>query len=121
MSLDYNLGQIKNYKEICYSEPDKEGFVELHPVTHAIIWTCIAVELNGVKEDNIDEWVFRQEFLTRLGKGNFFNKRNLSREELMSHIGLSTNVSTTSRLQFLRNQVKRLEIEINNLIKYGRL
>jgi len=72
--------------------------------------------LSGVTEKNIDEWLFRQEFARRVDDfcpitrpRSQVHKRDLfTRAELERRIGLSTNVTTTSRAAFQKKLIEKV-------------
>ena len=101
-----------------YFQEDEDGVQDktvkqiLSPVTELLIWQCMGVDLNGITKKNIDEWMFRLFCLeiTRNRNTNFmvsdfhetkgWQQRRLCKQDLIDHIGLSTNVSTKTRLKF---------------------
>jgi len=102
MALHWNLTDIKNLKDVCWvNEGDERS---LNPITEAIIWSTIVVQIGKITEKNVDEWVWRLYYTSKLGRGKLIpdtdRYRNPTRDELMLHIGLSTNVSTISRREF---------------------
>jgi hypothetical protein len=80
--------------------------------------------LSGVTEKNIDEWRFRQEFARHVD--DFYpitrprsqdHKRDLfTRTELERRIGLSTNVTNTSRAAFQKKLIDKVVSDINRAI-----
>lgn len=110
MSLDWDLGRIKNWKEVCQitaTKDDagygiKEGDVLLSPVTKALIWATMAVGMRGITEENYREFYARlrlvettgDAFLWRAeGKSQSDPENFLTLDEVRRHIGLGTNVS----------------------------
>jgi DNA primase len=58
------------------------------------------VDLGSIKASNIDEWAFRLNVLYDIGLSAF--PKPLTKAELKKYIGLSTNVSTKTRRQFMK-------------------
>jgi hypothetical protein len=86
----------------------------LHPVTHALIWATMAVDLGEITSKNIDEWMFRLEALELIGsaimtrwEGEKPFPHTPARHELQQRIGLRTNVADITRAQFL-NKIKAI-------------
>jgi hypothetical protein len=117
MSLDWNVSKIKNADEVCWEKAEKdvpsEGIVKgesyMKPLTNALIWTTMAVDLGTITEANIDEWIRRCRALEandapilRKWNGNTYEPLPITREMLESHIGLRTNVPNTSPAKFDR-------------------
>ena len=108
MSLNFKLDKIKNYTEVCHKGE------ELHPVTNGLIWSTMTVGLGEITAKNIDEWLIRLALADKLfgtmmfvGSGpNERQPRPFTREELVAHIGLTTNVSNETRNQFTKRQTE---------------
>ena len=111
MSLNFDLSEVKarlgdRWEEVT-THPDDIGKKEQqwHPVTNALIWKTMAVDLGEITEENIDEWVWRVQFLQALDGAEFGDGESgeafIVRKDLEDHIGLSTNVSNRTRQQFL--------------------
>lgn len=108
MSLNWNLTKIRNRDVVCW-ERDEHGCNNISGVTHTIILRTMAVDLGEVTEKNIDEWLFRMRCLARVYGDDGWT--NIVREQLQNHIGLSTNVSSKTRKQFIARMSKALECE----------
>lgn len=129
MALHYELGKIANYEELCYQrEPegwnpppmdnewqqlDDGSWRRLSPVTKALVFMSMTVELGVLTERNIGEWWARMQVADFLYGVTLFEFKDGKRvdlpitiEELCAHIGLSTNATTVSRPQWLA-RVKR--------------
>jgi len=92
MSLSYDLTKITNVSEVCY----KDG--KMNPITQAIIWSAIGVQLTEITKDNYEEWFIRNKIVGRITRsGNFIPNESrsdpdLTLQEFKDHIGLKTNV-----------------------------
>jgi len=95
MALTYELGQIPVWTDLL--RPDGEGGTCLRFETEALIWASITVALPGVTRDNLPEWERRLECLRGTNIPPFATYRGKewwpSREDLVRHIGLTTNAS----------------------------
>lgn len=82
-----------------------DGNQQWHPVTDALIWATMMVDLGSITEKNIDEWCFRMGLILKLtGKAHLVGSLGsyfISRADIENHIGLKTNVTTKSRSAFL--------------------
>lgn len=104
MSLDYNLGEIKDWKKVCQADDGA-----LKPLTHQLIFMSMVVDLAAITSKNIGEWRFRMAFYSRI----YGEDRKLpSRDDLVKHIGLRTNVATLSRAAWMRRHVKSVSEQI---------
>lgn len=121
MALTWDLSEVANYEEVCFYEAEYDdpngGYVKgdklLHPVTNALIWACMAVDLPGITEENAPEFFARLRFTEELsgafliraevdgvrpsGKDAFFTP-----EEVLAHVGLKANVSKMARAAWLK-------------------
>ena len=111
MSLDYQLGEIANFKEVCYEgEPGKR---KMSGVTHAIIFTTMAVDIGHITEKNYIEFHTRAKFVAALhGSALYeadehggYEERDFTLEEIKAHIGLGTNVADKTRAYFVKRHV----------------
>jgi len=147
MSLDFNFSKIQNWKEVTrkkiaddvsqeqikleilngasyYYDEDEEGnktYVSyMNPVTNALIWGCMMIEMGRITEKNYAEFWLRLSMDDGVsgsgriyeGKGGY---RSVTLEEVRQHIGLSTNVSTGTKTQFYNKLLKRAQREAEKL------
>ena len=106
MSLDYELGKIANYKEVCYTgEP---GQRKMSPVTHALIFITMSVDIGRITEKNYLEFYSRAKFVAALFGCTLYRDRTESDftvEEIRAHIGLHTNVADKTRAYFVKRHI----------------
>ena len=111
MSLDYELGNIANYKEVCYTgEP---GQRKMSAVTHALIFRTMGVDIGRITEKNYLEFYTRSRFLgalsghilVTLDEHGEHRERDFTIEEVRAHIGLQTNVADKTRAYFVKRHV----------------
>lgn len=121
MSLNYDLSVVRSTlgpeKWVTLTtSPDTqdkpEGEQKWHPITDALIWLSLAVDLGHIDEKNVDEWCFRIGLLHTLSgprSGDVtFNARSfrINRNDIVNHVGLTTNVATRSRAAWLARLFK---------------
>ena len=111
MSLDYELGEIANYKEVCYTgEP---GQRKMSGVTHALIFVTMSVDIGHITEKNYLEFYTRAKFVAALFGSTLYEadehgghrERDFTIEEVRAHIGLGTNVHDKTRAHFVKRHV----------------
>jgi hypothetical protein len=92
MSLNWNLGKIKNHGELCWlpaKEGQADGDREMNPKTNDLIWATMAVNLGEITEENAAEFHRRLDLWSAaLG----IPKYEISLEDVRAHVGLKTNV-----------------------------
>jgi hypothetical protein len=113
-----------------YWKADTEKIQCVQPFLGAITWWSLSVDLNGVTEKNVDEWLFRIKYARKVG---WFTReqgliqewteegwltRPITRKDMESVVGLKCNVATTSRSKWLRRVqqqiVAQVDAEVNN-------
>lgn len=98
MALSWDLTQIDRAKELCWTEPDEEGQVQLNPITDCLIWATLFIGMREITKKNMDEFVMR---LIEWEKvvGGFLQDTSTGKYTMPSytdvefHIGLKTNVT----------------------------
>ena len=126
MSLQWDLTKIENHQDLCWLEnkdPNKkegDNFY-LNPVTEALIHLSMFTGINRITEKNYKELALRLVELEIIGiawlpqetdtesTSHLPNnlKRNPRKDEVKSHIGLSTNVTPRNNRQW-GSEVKRI-------------
>lgn len=107
MSLNWSIQEIKNYEELY--EEDGEGGARLKSMTERLIFLTMETDIGMITPGNIDEWRFRLELMRRIG---WDPRTPVTRTDLERHIGLKTNVWTTTRGKFKSKVMKHLEREV---------
>ena len=117
MALHWSIERVKDWQQL--SEDDEQ-----RKITEAVVWAALVYDLSGVTEKNVDEWLFRQEFARHID--DFYpitrprsqdHKRDpFTRAELERRIGLSTNVTNTSRAAFQKKLIDKVVGDINRLL-----
>lgn len=108
MSLNFNYSKCKDADQLVNPmRPD-----EMHPITHFLIWNCMAIDVGSITEQMVDEIWFRTKLrcLTDDVCGARYSngpdkpdtKIHITRDDIVRHIGLTTNVMTLTRPQWLK-------------------
>jgi hypothetical protein len=107
MSLNFNYAKCRNSDEL-HSHPSNPDLI--HPVTEAVIWNMMAIDMTDITDKNVDEVWFRTALhsLTTDACAVVFNDPEvgyqrvyLTRADIERHIGLYTNVAQISRAKWL--------------------
>ena len=106
MSLNWNLNKIANTETTCWNT-DSSGEEVMRGITHTLIFATMAVDLGEITAKNVDEWLVRVQVMARVS--NDHGWLGITREKLVAHIGLNTNVSNKTRKQFMGRMAKVLE------------
>lgn len=103
MALNFDVLNVKDFKTVC-SHPIEKG--KWHPVTNALIWKTLQVDLGDINDRNVDEWWYRVRLLQLLeGPELQFNEgppAYLTYRDIKMHVGLRTNVTTRARTYWLK-------------------
>ena len=119
MSLDWDLTEVENNKDVCWTPSLEEGKVILNPVTNAIIWSTMLVGFSKITTKNYKDFhrrLIEFEVISGSGMLDAVPKENEQRstrqpnlQEVEDHIGLSTNVRLLTEKEwttYLRRLVK---------------
>jgi hypothetical protein len=91
--------------------------VRMSPTTNVMIWATMSVEMGRITEENVDEFAFRLD-MWQAATSSLLHKRDLTREDVVNHIGLVTNVITLSRAQFEAKVKRALWNELRDKMYY---
>jgi hypothetical protein len=94
MSLDYNYKNVKNSDEVMFEND------YMRPVSEAIIFRTMAVDMGEITEENAEEFYKRckvfsaihGEPLVKTDKEGNIVSFDITLEDVRNHIGLTTNV-----------------------------
>ena len=116
MSLNFDTTNIANRETVTTSPFDKDKW---HPVTEAMIWACLAVEIGEITEANAEEY-FERLAMWQLAFGPWLTFGNdevyLTLEDVKLHIGLKTNVfPKKTKTQFLDKLGEAMKREIHTV------
>lgn len=128
MSLNWDISAVKDGDELCWvTAPEdmpmhgiKAGERVMNPVTNALIWATISVDLRGISKDNAAEFFARLRFTERVngpfliraevdGKRPEGSAAWITPKEVADHIGLVCNVTPLTRAQWL----KKFSVELD--------
>ena len=122
MSLNYDLGEIKNYDDLCWlpdevGEDGKKTF-SLNPVTRALTFHSSSIGMGEITKKNWKEFFIRVALyeavegasLHKTGASYPAIPRPITKEDVVNHIGLATNVSDISANEFHKRLAKNLFI-----------
>ena len=117
MSLDWNIGQCENWEEL---KSDEEW-----PITDALIWATMSVDLGRITEKNVDEFFTRLRMVEKI-HGFLLYKRDENKQQVSlltyaavrRRIGLNTNVVDRSKAYFNKRMVERLRDVASKQLSY---
>lgn len=100
MSLDWSVSECENWEELRTEEE--------WPITQALVFATMSVDLGHITEKNVDEFFTRLKMVeTVCGERLYkWNEKKKCRESLLTYsavrrrIGLYTNVSNKTQAQF---------------------
>jgi hypothetical protein len=115
MSLNWDISGVKNHAVLSIHPDDREkaaanpdGTYRLNPVTNALIWGTMTIDIGQITEKNWKEVYRRIRAYERLvGAINQYYKpdgthypRYVTAQDVYDHIGLRTNVATRTSAQW---------------------
>jgi len=123
MSLNYDLGEIKNFEDLCWlpdevGEDGKKTF-SINPVTRALTFHAMSIGMGSITKKNWKEFFIRvaaYEAVEGASLHGFDEEekkplpRPITQEDVVNHIGLATNVSKISANEFHKRLAKNLFI-----------
>lgn len=135
MSLNWNIGNIANWKSTCFDRlplagnedlldkvsffgpdwcvsKDNENEIErVSPTTFSLIFATMSVGLPEITTKNVDEFMRRLSVIESMGalrRDGDGNDVPFTFEEVRAHIGLSTNASSKTTRQFNAQMAREL-------------
>lgn len=123
MPLTWEIDKIENYEELCWLPDSKEGEepkFRVSPITEVLIWRTMVVDMGKITPENVNEFAWRLMLYEKVFGGAIFDngeERALTYEEVRAHIGLVTNVSTTSRTAWRKRFLKMIEDDLGWKVK----
>lgn len=121
MSLDWSVSKVNNYETVCFDEDEK-----LRAITEALVFGAMMIDVGGINKANIDEWHFRISFLKSIGvtwleryvPNGSPESVYPSYDDIADHLGLRTNVTTLARQKWIRQTIRRHELNIEKDIAW---
>lgn len=119
MSLDWSIERIKNFQALCWI-PDGDGTASLNATTNSLIWATMSVGINEITEKNYNEFYLRFKIFAKTRDSGAVlwgavegeqeqGKHEINLIDIYQHIGLSTNASSKSRTQFMKDLFLTME------------
>jgi hypothetical protein len=114
MSLDWQVGNIEDYKNVCWKKNEETGETYLNPITESLIFATIGVGFSEITEENVIDF-YNRTILTADVYGMPINefpddgpiiRRNYTFLEVKEHIGLHTNAENLSHNKFMEKMNK---------------
>ena len=125
MSLNWDLGSIKDHKTYCWLDDgkDKDGkpLYKLTGLTETFIWLTMIVGISEITDKNAQEFFTRVSFEENLlgpmrkhknGKGVY-----VTFEDVKRHIGLRTNASPYTKSKWLSKVYKQWDDRTTRMLK----
>lgn len=118
--MEKRLGKEAAHKFTTSPFPREDGGKgeQWHPVTDAIVWRLMAVGIASITEENYEKVYFRVRTYEHLtGSAMAYEREGelrrcpLTRQDIINHIGLSTNVSTLTDAKWKEKILKLAERE----------
>lgn len=104
MSLNWTVDNIKDWETVCSDGDGKQS-----PVTHALIMATMGIDMPGITEANVTEFAWRLALYQQLFgpllvgvEDDEFVNMPVTTEDVIAHIGLSTNVAPVQRPRWLK-------------------
>ncbi len=98
MSLDFQLGAIKGWEDLCRGGSPTGP---LNKTTEAIVFACMSVGIGTITQENFVEFYERMVCCYALSEFNDPSQAP-SLKDVRAHIGLRTNVSNDTRNQWVK-------------------
>jgi len=119
--LDFTYGETElkagiPYEAYLWWDKEEGCYVRNNHVTDKLVWGSMMIDIGKITEENVWEVYRRYQVWNRLGRcrvyiqsweegyGDDLRERNLTIDDIRSHIGLTTNVGDTSKAKF-RNRI----------------
>jgi hypothetical protein len=103
MGLDFKLTKIKDHETVCWIGEGDDA--RMNPKTEAIIFMTMFTDVGwGLSDGNIEEFIARATLWEKVNGalvGNQDGPMLLTREDMLAHVGLWTNVAGRPREEFL--------------------
>jgi hypothetical protein len=110
MALHWELGKVKNYKELCYHYLEN-GDKMMKGKTESLLFLTMVVGMCEITQKNWREFYTRIFMLERT-HGSYFYKDGkpdyYTPAEIQAHIGLGTNASNLTKTQFNKKIIEML-------------
>lgn len=119
MALHWDLTNVENYKEACFTTASsdgpgyKAGDRIMAPRTETLIMLMMVLGMNGITKDNSMECWLRMKLYERMFGAMFRTPDGeddpYTAKMIADHIGLRVNVTQETRAKWLNRMVKNFE------------
>lgn len=118
MSLDWNVSRIKDHETLCFipDEDDPEN-KRMNPVTNALIWYTMILDLGEIVPKNVDEWFVRMWIHDQMFSPLMDNSRQITYEDILQHVGLKTNVINRNRAQWFTRMKRSIISDADQVLR----
>lgn len=125
MSLNWDVTRIANHEVVTTDPNDPKKW---HPVTEALVWMSMFIDMSGITAANVVEFCERTAIYEKhfLPGGAYLRRldpetetwvpRPITVAEIVSHIGLGVNVSPRTRAQFMTKVKDHIADEAKNAV-----
>tara|TARA_Y100000310_G_scaffold183473_1_gene183623 strand:+ start:2438 stop:2920 length:483 start_codon:yes stop_codon:yes gene_type:complete len=143
MALTWDVTKVENYNEnfpsVFRTDPPTEIWNQdgtevvqtieheerecWHPVTEVLVWSLIGIGMSSITSDNVDEVYTRLEMYGHVYGNEVLRNsegvgRGLTYEEVVKHIGMTTNATPLTKVKFKNRISERIrEIATNRTEK----
>ena len=112
MSLNWDCTKVRDKQEVL------EGTEWLK--ANAIIFSTMAIDMGQITEKNVDEFYARYKGLEFAIKNTVAEGVTVTRADIARRVGLSTNVATRTRAQYLKRLGEMIMRDIDREVKQER-
>ncbi len=120
MPLHWDIGNIKDYKTVCFTGEGDDA--RLKTVTSTLINLTMNLGINDWTDKNIDEVLLRLRMYESIYGKLVYNMdtgdNSLTNEVVRQHVGLFTNGGSFSFAEFKKHCIKAMERRANELIEW---
>lgn len=138
MSLNWNLKEIANYKDVCFETyagtqeemlkmlaqrsllgsdwswtgDDHSAIVRMSPLTFALVWGTVAIKMGSIRPDSWRDFYTRIHIYERTSHPLLMSSAGgpiyITPSDVHAHIGLTTNVDTEPASAFSKSIMRSL-------------
>lgn len=112
MSLNFDVSKIKDFANVTTAAFDINGRPQWNPVTNTLVWWTIPLGMWEITEKNVDEFWQRLSLWQAVAGPSLGNQDGdiwLTRDDVVAHIGLTTNATSKTKAEFYATCHKQLE------------
>lgn len=128
MALNWDISRVKNYEVLSIHPKDREraaanpdGTYRWNPVTQALIWITLPIDIGQITEKNWREFYKRVYAYERL-RGPFNREeidgvvvdKYITAQDVYDHIGLSTNVGYKKSSSWASRLFNMIDDDVNH-------